>query len=275
MQKYAIPGVCSKTQGFGDNFNSSYAEYGLKGHPAIDDVCGYGSTVYNPVDQHIYKVLTKDRPAADGSGLTGVFGIVDNGVECYELLRGHMNPTVYEGQFLRRGEVVGTEANNGRVWSGGMEITLAMQKAGDKRGSHRHDQKRPVRPVAVTRPSKKYLTAHAWDWPAGEFFRKDGFYYEIWDFENGYAGCVDPLAPVFFRNLKIGMSGYDIWCLQRLLVRDGFGSFEPTGYFGFATLAAVIHFQLKNKIYPSWGFVYEKTRSVLNALVPNGLTAIA
>ena len=85
-----------------------------------------------------------------------------------------------------------------------------MQKNGDQRGHHRHYQKRPL---------------------------------VMTDTNNGFNGCVDPTQPVFTRLLTPGMTGYDVYVMQRILVRHGFFTQEPTGYFGPVTTLALMRFQ--------------------------------
>jgi hypothetical protein len=83
-----------------------------------------------------------------------------------------------------------------------------MQKNGDKRGSHRHYQKRRVGKVPKT-TGGSYLNAYG--------FYKDpaGNYYQVYMPGNGYNGCVDWMAPLFPRSLFVGMSGYDGTCCKR------------------------------------------------------------
>ena len=149
---------------------------------------------------------------------------------------------------MKKGDQVATEANHGPVWYGSLQITKAMQDAGDKRGSHRHYQKRPVIKVPKT-GSGTYLNAY------GYYKDAQGNYYQIYAPGNGYNGCVDWSAPLFNRNLFVGTSGYDVLLLQRALVLEGCGSFTPTGNFGPLTLAAVIKYQIKHGITPNAGFV--------------------
>jgi len=126
--------------------------------------CGYGTpiTAYYG-NEYVYKVLTKENPANDGSGFTGVFTLVDNGVDLpFEFLYGHCDPSVKVGQILAKGEVLGTESNNGEVYvrqndGSYLRITLEMQKNGDQRGSHRHDQKRLLIKVPVFNNKYKYI----------------------------------------------------------------------------------------------------------------------
>lgn len=256
-------------QNFGDNANPSYKGVGLKGHTGEDtgepDDKGFGTPIHSPYLMYVYKVLTKNNPARDGSGFTGVFGVVDNGIEMFEWLIGHCDPSVSQGDIIQVGEQIGTEANHGTVYADGQLITLDMQAKGDKRGTHRHNQKRPVMPVLHTTPGKMYLDLYS-DMPAGTLFRDaQGHYYQIWDYNNGYHGCIDPVKSVFNRDLTVGMTGYDVYVLQRILVREGCATFEATGYFGNLTKAAMIKLQDKVGIMPDVGYFGPKTRGILQA----------
>lgn len=255
--KFDLDG-CKICQGFGEN-PATYAP--LKGHPAIDAQGGYGSLIHSPVDMFIYKVLTVARPSNDGSGFTGVFGIIDDGIECYELLIGHCDPSASEGQYVKKGDAIGTEANHGRVYEGGIPITLAMQVAGDKRGSHRHIQKRAIfKSASISQPA---LSEHS-DL-AGTYRDVDGFYYPIFDYENGYHGCIDPTGSVFKRDLTLGAEGYDVYVLQRILLKLGFakGFGSPTGFFGSLTRAALGRYQAAAQIEPQLGYFGPKSREFI------------
>lgn len=78
-------------------------------------------------------------------------------------------------------------------------------------------------------------------------------------------------VPTFTRSLSFGMTGEDVRALQHYLNNNGFlvaltgaGSkgFETT-YFGPATRAAVVKFQLANKITPAVGFFGPITREYI------------
>jgi peptidoglycan hydrolase-like protein with peptidoglycan-binding domain len=81
-------------------------------------------------------------------------------------------------------------------------------------------------------------------------------------------------AVVFSRDLYQGVSGEDVRILQRVLNAQGYavatsGGGSPgneTAYFGPATLAAVIRFQIAHGISPSVGYVGPITRAVFAAL---------
>lgn len=230
------------------------------GHTGVDVSCGFGTPITSVFSGIAYKVLTKENPANDGSGFTGVFQIVDNGIECFEWLTGHCDPSVQEGSLLFAGGVLGAEANHGLVYSGGVLVTLAQQNAGSTSGSHRHYQKRPIMPVKQTSGSYKYLSRHS-DSPAGTVYYSDGFYYQIFNYNNGFHGCIDPMTPTFSRDLFIGTSGYDVFVLQRILRKYGFLSAEPTAFFGPLTATALARYQLKNGITPT-SYFGPRTRSV-------------
>lgn len=235
--------TCTQTQGFGFNYNPFYSASNLRGHPGYDVRCGYGTPIHSPFDGWVYKVLTVNNPANDGTGYTGVFMIVDDGTECFEWHVGHCDPCVAEGDSIHKGDVIGFEANHGTVYSGNVQITHAMQKAGDQRGNHRHYQKRPLMPVRTTRISDNYITSRG-----GSPYFTAGFFYKIPNYNNGYNGCVSPLQPVFYRDLFIGISGYDVYVLQRILWRKSFLNTEPTGYFGPMTALALSKYQSANGI---------------------------
>lgn len=256
------PDHCSLAQGFGANANPSYAGVGLKGHTGVDLACGYGTPIHSPFDMYVYKVLTVANPSNDGTGFTGVFAIVDNGIECFEYLIGHCAPSVAVGQLVHAGDVIGTEANHGTVYGANGLVTLAQQKAGSHDGSHRHNQKRPVMKVQHTQPGFSYLDNYS-DNRAGSNYRDvSGNYYQVWDYGNGYNGCVDPTKSVFQRDLTIGASGYDVYVLQRLLVQQG-ATFAPTGYFGILTQAALAKLQAYIGLHPDVGYFGPLTRAAV------------
>jgi len=251
--------TCEEGQPFGANYNGSYAAAHLAGHTGQDWTCGFGTPIRSPYEGTIYKVLTKERPAADGSGFTGVFMIVDNGIELFEWLEGHCDPSVAPSQRVLKGDVIGTEANHGEVFVGNKQITLAMQAAGDKRGSHRHYQKRPVyRSRTLTRPCLSSNTDEN-----GSYLDPQGFYYPIFDYFNGYNGCVDPALPTFRRDLTLGASGYDVFVLQRFLASQGLFHVEPTAFFGPVTQQGLSAWQKAHGIEPTLGYFGPKSRAAI------------
>lgn len=74
-----------------------------------------------------------------------------------------------------------------------------------------------------------------------------------------------PPQFVFNKNLNIGMRNGDVLQLQHRLVDEGFATFTPTGYFGWATFSAVRKYQIAHNIL-STGFVGTLTRAALNVV---------
>ena len=250
-------GICNVAQKFGDNATALYHTDGLIGHPGWDIHCGYGSPIEAPFDMTIYSVIGTDSELIGAEGYTQVGAIVETPLETFEWIIGHCDPTCKMGP-VTKGTVIATEANHGPVYDGQTQITLAMQKAGDRRGAHRHYQKRPVLKVSKT-AGGTYLNAYG--------FYKDpaGNYYQIYAPSNGFNGCTDWMAPLFNRDLFIGRSGYDVYLLQKALVLEGFATFTPTGNFGPLTIAALSKYQSHYKLTPTAGYCGPKTRAVLNA----------
>lgn len=108
----------------------------------------------------------------------------------------------------------------------------------------------------------------------GSAYGKNGLRYLSEDFiktrveEVGYIiDLPDELIPPPFRfekNLRLGMRNVDVLQLQRRFVKEGVATYEPTGYFGFLTLASAIAYQKKYGITPAYGFVGVITRARLN-----------
>ena len=250
-------------QPFGANATTTYVTGGLKGHPGVDYAGGYGSSIHSLFDQeYVYKILDTQHPANDGSGFTGVFTIIDNGIEVFEFLYGHGDPKVTVGQICHKGDVIMTEANHGESYSGGTRITLEMQKNGDKRGSHVHGQKRILRKDSELQPNTQYITGMD-----GKPFRLNNYFFAIPFYSNGYNGCVDFMLPLFNRDLFLGCRGYDVGCLQRFLIARGFMQGEATEYFGQQTLKAVSAFQKVNNLAPIAGYCGKATRDIINNIL--------
>jgi hypothetical protein len=170
---------------------------------------------------------------------------------------------VAAGTRVAKGDIIGTEANHGVVYSGNIRITVAMQQAGDQRGHHRHYQKRPVkRSKTITQPALS-----AYNDVGGTYLDAEGFYYPIWNYNNGFHVCVDPSAPTFGRDLTFGCQGYDVYVLQRFLVTQGFLTTEPTGYFGELTGHALAAYQAAHNIAPTLGYFGPVTRKLVAAAI--------
>lgn len=170
-------------------------------HYGVDIDNGHGSNIRSYFkEEYVYKVLTRENPSNDGTGFTGVFTIVEEDGEVFEFLYGHCNPLVQVGAILTKGTILGTQSNNGESYSNGVRITLEMQRAGDTRGSHRHDQMRTLRKDQYVQQDTRYLTNYD-----GTFLQKDGFFYAVPTFSknNGTVNWLDetPQKPTHVTNL--------------------------------------------------------------------------
>lgn len=253
---------CTIGQGFGENANGSYAASGLAGHTGIDESCGYGSEIRAYADGVVFALHTPEKPAKDG--YTAIYVLCHTPLEFFELAYGHVSRIdVKVGDRVTKGQVIGAEGNKGTVYQGGVRITLAMQKAGDKRGSHRHVQKRPLYRSKDLQPGREHLRNGN-----GTVFDEDGFYYYRAIPENGFAGCTNLAGDLWTRSMQFGSRGYDVYLLQKALVLQGFlpHDHQPTEFYGTLTQFAVAHFQRLTGISPALGFFGPKTRATLNAI---------
>lgn len=264
-----LPPGCYEAQGFAQNYNPAYHAGGLLGHTGVDVHCGWGSPIYSIVAGEVISTFAVERPASDG--FTAIFILVKTPLEYFEWCIGHVSEiNVKIGDQVKVGDLIGKEGNYGTVYSGNRLITLAEQRAGNHEGAHRHYQKRPV--VRVTRPQsfkvgESYLQqvlTYDTHVEAHIYTDAEGMMYRIYDYQNGYNGCVDWAAPLFNRNLRVGMSGYDVYLLQKACVLGGFASYTPTGFFGLQTFAGVVKLQSSVGL-PTTGFVGQMTRAKLNA----------
>lgn len=252
---------CYEGQGFGQNFNPSYHSGGLLGHTGIDVNCGYGSPINSLTNGLVYSTFPIEKPANDG--YTAVFVLSQTPLEIFEFSYGHVSEIDCQiGQTISKGDVIAKEGNHGTVYSGNVQITLAMQAAGNHDGHHRHYQKRPV---IKTKNLQDILDHVGLSNSQGWYKDSEGYYYQVYDYKNGFNGCVDWTQPLFNRDLERRMEGYDVFLLQKALVLEvGFAPEDCIGYFGPKTEAAVQVLQQKHGINPTSPRVGPKTRQYLN-----------
>lgn len=246
------------TQPFAQNFNTYYAESGYKGHTGMDIVAMGDKTIYASCDGYIYSHINKDNP--DLMRYRAVYQLVEDNGMFYEMSYGHADKILVEpGTYVKRGDPLMTQGNTGDVATGGVKVTLDMKKKAlpNMPGEHLHWQVREVLPVDKIEKGKKYLT------DAKGTFKKDGKYFEVLNYNNGYAGCIDfskfvvyesavptPITekitevfkPQFKRVLRYGSRGTDVKNLQKLL------KITPDGIFGVNTRKAVMEFQKANNL---------------------------
>src|SRR4051812_25338834 len=206
---------CDIGQGFAKNYNPSYKGWNLLGHTGQDETCGYGSDIRALANGIVYSAYTPAKPASDG--YTAVFTLCRTPLETFEFSYGHVSEiTTHIGDTVLVGDVIAKEGNRGVVYSGNTLITLAMQAAGNKHGSHRHYQKRRVLERMRTTGGRMLQTA------TGTYRDYMGSYYEIADPNNGFNGCVDWTAPLFDYDLGVSEASYEVLMLQRAMVIEGF-----------------------------------------------------
>lgn len=250
-------GTCWTNQYFGQNANTYYSEGGLRGHTGIDFGQKFLAPLFASTDSYCYSVQNKDNK--DLMRYRAVYTLIEDAGVWYELSYGHLIDIYATPKtFLKRGDPIGTEGNTGNVASGGKKVTATEKKNGSGKGSHLHLQLRLVKPVDVKEKGKKYLSDSK-----GLLKYLDKFW-EVPNYENGYAGCVDP-APYWVnppkdlisQTLRYGMRGEQVKILQKKL------GIETDGIFGLQTELAVKAFQKKHKLTAD-GIVGKKTSEVLN-----------
>lgn len=179
---YYLPCAWSRqTQGFGENIANAYAP--LKGHPAHDFNFSWNEEIPFVENSYVYSKINEGNK--DPEKYTAVCTIVDTGPETAdEIIYGHPNLMPVEvGRTYSVGETVAKAGNKGMVFIFGRRVTKEEKLSGSTAGTHLHIQRRPCKKVSQIKKGKKYLE------DSKGKFKKDGFYYEIVDFQNGYNGC--------------------------------------------------------------------------------------
>lgn len=133
----------------------------------------------------------------------------------------------------------------------------------------------PLRPPASV-VSGHFVVAHSYDekriyfrneWSDAWGKKGDGYFEQNYmPFVPEIGTAFDVPAGQFMKDLSYGMTNADVLKLQKYLVSAGFGTYNPTGFFGEKTLASVKYFQARYLI-PTTGYVGILTRTKLNQLV--------
>lgn len=179
-------------QEFDKNANPLYKKGGLAGHTGVDWGLTKGNLLLNLADHaYCYSTMNKDNP--DLTKYRAVFTLVEVGDIVYEVSYGHCDQIFAQiGKTYGVSEVLATCGNTGDVYTNGVPPTIQQRLRGD--GAHLHFQIRPCKKVTTSTSSKHYLS------DGYGILKKDGFYYEVLDYDNGYNGCVDPM-PFFIQYL--------------------------------------------------------------------------
>lgn len=202
------------TQGFSENLVDAYKKLKLAGHPAIDYGESYGADGFNAANRaYCFSIRNKDNP--DPSLYRAVYTIVENEYGVFEIVYGHCAAIFAQvGRTYDAGDILYTVGNTGKVYSGGKEVTANERRQGSKKGAHCHFQVRRLEKIKI-KTGRKLLE------DGSGVFKKDGYYYEIVDYDNGHNGCIDPrplMLPFLAKDKKKVVSAYQAM-LNELLLR--------------------------------------------------------
>jgi murein DD-endopeptidase MepM/ murein hydrolase activator NlpD len=171
------------TQAFGKNANVSYKQSGLEGHTGEDYVLGWKKPIKAVVDGEVYSTL--NLKSTDTDRYRAIYQIVDLEEASYEVSYGHIDASLVSiGDMVHAGQIIATEGNFGLCYSGGKKVTPAQKKTG--KGSHLHFQVRKCTRVKTRERGRTYLRN------SKGYLKRNGFYYEVVDYDKGYSGCVNP-----------------------------------------------------------------------------------
>lgn len=177
------------TQRFGDNANISYKRDGLRGHTSYDFGMAYGAPIYNCTpDAYCYSRMHEGDTYLNN--YRALFFLVETEIGIYEVSYGHVSGFVADvGETYQVGDIIGYVGNTGTVFAGNHEVTEKEKEAGSHAGAHLHGPQ-----IRVLRKDKKRLPSTQYITTIDGYLKKDGFYYAIPNYNNGYNGCVS-LAP--------------------------------------------------------------------------------
>lgn len=225
---YPLP-INRVTQRMEENANTWYQENGLKGHTSWDWHAHWGEPIPFCSDGVVYSVINRNHP--DPERYRAVCVLVDVGEYAYEVIYGHLNEIYAKpGDISRPGTILGTAGNTGPVYAGGVLVTKEQKLAGSRDGTHLHGPQ--IRKCRKVRSPDGYLIYDGF----GPYRDKDGFYYEILDYENGLNGCIDPTpywtgmyakdAPKFISIYQTFVQGLTTF-VQIITLRQARSTYQP------------------------------------------------
>lgn len=189
MIKFKVKNKGKINQLFNQNLNPLYKEAGYSGHTGIDWSKGYGTPVSTDNEGYAYKIADPIKGTVGPTGFGGVYLLCHIDKNKYmEIVLGHLSKIyIEEGDHVPEGYIIGNEGNTGDVYQGGVYYPQGHPNKGTK-GSHVHEQYRPVTRVKNLTAGKHYLNRRD-----GVMYQdENGYYYEI-DNTNDVRGCVDPM----------------------------------------------------------------------------------
>ena len=257
-----------QSQAFGGN-SAAYAP--LKGHSGEDYVVGFRKPIHAIVTAPIYSILNQFNP--DPQKYRAIFQIYDElgSDTSYEVSYGHISETLFkEGDIPKAGETIASEGNFGFCMVAGKTVTAEEKPSG--KGSHLHQQVRKCKRVGKRAKGKTYLRN------SEGFLKRNGQYYEVVNYDNGFNGCVSPVPfyiqpkMEFPKNMELGDNNENVKVLQEALRIYGTFNSDSTGLYGKITAKAVYEFQKKENIAPltrhlfNGHYCYEQTRKRLSEI---------
>lgn len=178
------------TQYFGDNATPLYATEGLTGHSGEDYGVPWGTPVPCAADNsYCYSTINKDNP--DLSKYRTPCFIVEDSTGVYEIIYGHASDILaVPGKTYNIGDIVSRVGNTGEVYMGQHEVTSAEKLSPGHPGAHLHFQVRLLTKVKKMSSGKQYVV------DGNGILRKEGWFYEVVNYNNGLNGCINP-EPFF------------------------------------------------------------------------------
>lgn len=232
-------------QPFG-NPDPKYSGLGLRGHNGIDFHTYHGEPVYAAHDGTAYYEI--DGNQGHGVVLRSKTPYDYNGQQVYfKTIYWHLCDSSKEPQFKSP-----IEGNDGIFIKAGDLIGYA-DNTGLSTGDHLHFG---LKPQGIGESNNSWFNIEQ---------------------NNGYMGAIDPnpyfnglfaqdlhTVPKFSFDLFMGSFGAGVYQLQTRLVKEGYATYTPTGFFGPKTKISVIAYQ-KAKNLPQTGYVGPLTRAILNS----------
>ncbi len=257
MQSFFWP-LKSTSKNITQHFGSIWSANHAKKHTGIDITAVPGDTVYAAADGMVTKI-----GALDTTGAWAKYAVLEHDAKDYCTSYLHIEPKVAVGQKLNAGDTVGVIADisaphcHFNVWKGPHDGKLTQRGA---------------LPIVFTAGGDPIFPNH--------FVDPLSFSYQYVD------GAIpsSPTASLFTRDMDEGISGQDIFSLQKILNADpdtaiaatGPGSpGQETNHFGGLTKKAVQKFQIKYGIAgPSdsgYGIAGPRTRAKLQEVATTRL----
>lgn len=182
------------TQRFGENKNNSYSASGLLGHTGIDVVAPYDTPIYSAVVAPIFRYINFGAPVR---AYRALYQVVDFPDRSLEISYGHCNRKL-DGTGTDTSPIC-TMGNSGDVYSDGVYVNPEVRDKPPHPGTHLHFQVRELvkdGSYNMSAPDQNGKARQYIYHSDGTPFMRNGFFYRITDYWNGYNGCIDP-EPFF------------------------------------------------------------------------------